>query len=99
MANRRELTAVSPDKLGKLPGFTRVERHSALFPKRTVKAGEARALAKRSLAATAAQAEPGKQPGETDQGGARHRKRAGEAARRPSESAGSAEADRPEAHP
>jgi len=62
MANRRELTAVSPEKLGKLPGFTRVERHSALFPKRTVKAGEARALAKRSLAATAAQAQPGKQP-------------------------------------
>ena len=40
----------------------KVERHSALFPKRTVKAGEARALAKRALTATAAQAQPGKQP-------------------------------------
>ena len=62
MANRRDLTAVSPDKLGKLPGFTRVERHSALFPKRSTKPGEARALAKRALTATAAQAQPGPQP-------------------------------------
>jgi len=62
MANRRDLTAVSPDKLGKMPGFTRVERHTALFPKRATKPGEARALTKRALTATAAQAQPGKQP-------------------------------------
>lgn len=62
MANRRDLTTVSPDKLGKMPGFTKVERHSALFPKQSTKPGEARTLAKRALTATAEQARPGPQP-------------------------------------
>jgi hypothetical protein len=62
MANRRDLIEVNPDKLGKRPGFTKVERHSALFPKRSTKPGEARALVKRALTATAAEAKPGPQP-------------------------------------
>src|SRR5262245_28581269 len=62
MANRRDLTAVSPERLGKLPGFTKVERHSALFPKRTTKPGEVRALTKRALTTTADAAKPGPQP-------------------------------------
>jgi hypothetical protein len=62
MASRRELIPVSPDKSGKVPAFTRVEKHSALFPKRVTRPGEARTLARNSLTATAAKAQPGGQP-------------------------------------
>lgn len=62
MATRRELSAVGPEKLAKLPGFTKVDKHSALFPKQAVTAGEARRLQQRGLVKAAAAAQPGVQP-------------------------------------
>ncbi len=62
MATRRDLIAVSPDRLQKLPGFTKVDRHSALFPKKAVPAGQARTLQRRALTTAASRAQPGPQP-------------------------------------
>lgn len=62
MASPRELTAVSPDKLKRLPGFTRVDRHSALFPKQSTKAGQARTIQRRALTRAASAVRPGAQP-------------------------------------
>lgn len=62
MPKQRDLVAVAPEKLRKLPGFTRVDRHSALFPKRSVSAGQLRTQQRRALQAIAAQAKPGPQP-------------------------------------
>lgn len=61
MPSRRDLTEVSPEKLRKVRGFTRVERHSVLFPKQSTKAGQARARQRRTLNSMAA-AQPGPQP-------------------------------------
>lgn len=61
MPSRRELAEVSPEKLRKLPGFTKVERHSALFPKQSTSAGQLRTLQRRTLTTTAA-VQPGPQP-------------------------------------
>ncbi len=61
MPSRRELAEVSPVKLRKLPGFSRVERHSALFPKQSTSAGQARTLQRRTLTNMAA-VQPGSQP-------------------------------------
>lgn len=62
MATPRDLIAVSPDRLEKLPGFTKIDKHSALFPKKTVPAGQARTLQRRGLGTAAARAQPGAQP-------------------------------------
>lgn len=61
MPSRRDLTEVSPEKLRKLPGFARVERHSALFPKQSTAAGQARTRQRRTLTSMAA-VKPGSQP-------------------------------------
>jgi hypothetical protein len=61
MPSRRELAEVSPEKLRKLAGFTRVERHSALFPKQSTSAGQSRTLQRRTLTSMAA-VQPGSQP-------------------------------------
>lgn len=62
MASRRQLVEVSPDRLQKLAGFTRIDKHSALFPKQSTSAGEARKRQKaalaRAAAAVPAQAQP-----------------------------------------
>lgn len=62
MATRGELIAVSPDKLQKLPGFTKIEKHSALFPKKSNTAGELRTLQRRALATAAAATQARSQP-------------------------------------
>ena len=62
MATRRELVAVGPDRLAKLPGFTKVDKHSALFPKQAVAAGVANRLQRQGLVAAAAAAQAGVQP-------------------------------------
>ncbi len=61
MATRRELIEVSPEKLEKLAGFTKVVKHSALFPKRAT-AGPVATLQRRTLAAAAAAIPAGPQP-------------------------------------
>ena len=61
MATRRELVAVSPEKLEKLAGFTKVVKHSALFPKQAT-AGPAATLQRRALASAAAAIPAGPQP-------------------------------------
>src|ERR671922_392506 len=61
MPSRRDLTELSPEKLRKVPGFTRVDRHSALFPKQSTSAGQARARQRRTLTSMAA-VQPGPQP-------------------------------------
>ena len=61
MATRRELVAVSPEKLAKLAGFTKVVKHSALFPKQAT-AGPAATLQRRALASAAAAIPAGPQP-------------------------------------
>jgi len=62
MATRRDLIAVSPERLERLAGFTKVPKHSALFPKKAVPAGQARTLQRRALATAASRAQPGPQP-------------------------------------
>ena len=61
MATRRELVAVSPEKLEKLAGFTKVVKHSALFPKQAT-AGPVATLQRRALASAAAAITAGPQP-------------------------------------
>lgn len=58
----RQLIAVDPERLRKLPGFTRVDRHSALFPKQPTSAGQARSLQRRALATAAAATPAPSQP-------------------------------------
>jgi hypothetical protein len=54
----RDLIAVSPEKLEKISGFTRVQRHTAKFPRRAVPAAEARKLQRRQLEALVPEAVP-----------------------------------------
>lgn len=61
MATRRELIAVSPEKLEKLAGFTKVVKHSALFPKQAT-AGPVATLQRRALVSAAAAIKAGPQP-------------------------------------
>jgi len=61
MATRRELVAVRPEKLEKLPGFTKVAKHSALFPKQAT-VGPVATLQRRALVSAAAATKAGPQP-------------------------------------
>jgi hypothetical protein len=62
MASRRDLIEVQPERIERLRGFSKAQKHSALFPKRAVPAGQARTLQRRSLTTTASRAQPGPQP-------------------------------------
>lgn len=53
MASRGRLVELSPDRVQRLSGRTKPEKHSALFPKQSTSASQSRALQKRALVAAA----------------------------------------------